>query len=83
METVVDILKISGIDIIDTNISKNVEIVQGKPRTSLGPFLPISSGDYTDKGFRNIKQKEVNGAIVYYSEWTGIGRDWLIGLLSR
>lgn len=46
METVVDILKISGIDIIDTNISKNVEIVQGKPRTSLGPFLPISSGDY-------------------------------------
>lgn len=46
MDTLVDILKKSGIDLVDTNISKNVEIVQGKPRTSLGPFLPISSGDY-------------------------------------
>lgn len=39
--------------------------------------------DYADKGFQNIKQKEKDGAVIYYSEWTGIGRDWLLGLLSR
>jgi len=36
--------------------------------------------EYAGRGFQNIKQKEVNGAPRYYSEWTGIGRDWLNGL---
>lgn len=39
--------------------------------------------EYADKGFQRIGQKEVNGIIVYYSEWTGVGRDWLIGLFSK
>jgi prophage antirepressor-like protein len=39
--------------------------------------------DYADKGFQNIKQKEKDGVVIYYSEWTGLGRDWLLGLFSR
>ena len=46
MDTLVEVLKSSGINLIDTNTSKSVEIVQGKVPTSFGPFLPIFSGDY-------------------------------------
>lgn len=38
--------------------------------------------EYANKGFQNIKQEEVDGYIRYYSEWTGIGREWLLGLFS-
>jgi prophage antirepressor-like protein len=40
--------------------------------------------EYASKGFMNIKQKEVERSTgtepVYYSVWTGLGRDWLLGL---
>jgi phage antirepressor YoqD-like protein len=37
---------------------------------------------YAGKGLQRIKDKEVNGKVVYYAEWTGIGRDWLLGIFS-
>jgi len=37
---------------------------------------------YAGKGLQRIKDKEVNGKVVYYAEWTGIGRDWLLGVFS-
>lgn len=37
---------------------------------------------YAGKEFQRIKDKEVNGKVVYYAEWTGIGRDWLLGVFS-
>jgi len=40
----------------------------------------ILYSEYSGHGLQNIKQKEINGAPRYYSEWTGIGRDWLNGL---
>jgi prophage antirepressor-like protein len=40
----------------------------------------LLNSEYADKSFVNIKQNEVNGHIVYYSEWTGLGRDWLVGM---
>jgi prophage antirepressor-like protein len=39
--------------------------------------------EYASRGFQNIKQREVNGATRYYAEWTGVGRDWLIGIFSK
>jgi len=39
--------------------------------------------EYAGKGLQNIKQKEVNGYARYYSEWTGLGRDWLNGLYRK
>ncbi len=34
----------------------------------------------------NIKQKEVKRSsgmeIVYYAQWTGVGRDWVLGLYA-
>lgn len=38
--------------------------------------------EYADKGFQSIKQGEKGGVVVYFSAWTGLGRDWVIGLLS-
>lgn len=35
---------------------------------------------YAGKDFQRIKDREVNGKVVYYAEWTGIGRDWLLGV---
>lgn len=42
----------------------------------------LLNAEYSDKGFQNIKQKEIDGKKdpVYYAEWTGIGRDWLVGM---
>jgi prophage antirepressor-like protein len=40
----------------------------------------LLNSEYSGKDFVNIKQKEVNGTTVYYSEWTGLGRDWLVGM---
>lgn len=39
--------------------------------------------EYAGRGFQNIKQRVINGAPRYYAEWTGVGRDWLIGLFSK
>jgi phage antirepressor YoqD-like protein len=40
--------------------------------------------EYADRGFQRIKQKEVSpGVVKYYAEWTGIGRDWLIGIFRE
>lgn len=39
--------------------------------------------EYSGKGFQNIKQREINGAPRYYAEWTGIGREWLMGLYAN
>ena len=39
--------------------------------------------EYAGRGFQNIKQRVINGAPRYYAEWTGGGRDWLIGLFSK
>jgi hypothetical protein len=37
---------------------------------------------YAGHGFQRIKDKELEGKIVYYAEWTGIGRDWLLGIFK-
>lgn len=39
--------------------------------------------EYSGRGFQKIKMSEINGAPRYYAEWTGVGRDWLIGLFSK
>lgn len=38
---------------------------------------------YSGKDFQRIKEGERNGKVIYYSEWTGIGRDWILGLFSE
>lgn len=38
--------------------------------------------EYADKGFTRIKQMEHSGVPRYYMQWTGIGRDWLLGLYA-
>lgn len=39
---------------------------------------------YADKGYQEIKQKEVNeDKIVYTSQWTGAGRAWLLSQFSQ
>lgn len=38
---------------------------------------------YAGRDLQRIKDKEVNGKIVYYAEWTGVGRDWLLGIFAR
>lgn len=42
----------------------------------------LLNAEYAEKGFQNLKQKEVEGKSepIYYAEWTGLGRDWLLGL---
>ncbi len=50
-------------------------------KDSRGLWLLYS--EYSGRGFQNIKQKEVNGAPRYYAEWTGVGRDWLVGLFAK
>jgi phage regulator Rha-like protein len=37
---------------------------------------------YSGKEFQRIKESEKNGKVIYYAEWTGIGRDWLLGIFS-
>lgn len=37
---------------------------------------------YAGRDLQRIKDKEVNGKIVYYAEWTGVGRDWLLGIFA-
>lgn len=37
---------------------------------------------YAGRDLQRIKDKEVSGKIVYYAEWTGVGRDWLLGLFA-
>lgn len=39
--------------------------------------------EYSGRGFQNIKQREINGSPRYYAEWTGVGRDWLVGLFAN
>lgn len=39
--------------------------------------------EYCGKGFQEIKQKETDGRVIYYATWTGLGRDWLVGLLKE
>jgi hypothetical protein len=46
MNMTIEILKDSAIDLIDTNLSKSIEIGQTKPRICTGPYLPIMSGNY-------------------------------------
>lgn len=43
----------------------------------------LLNSEYADKGFMNIKQLEKDGHIYYYGEWTGLGRDWLVGIFSK
>jgi hypothetical protein len=39
---------------------------------------------YSGKGYEALKQEELkNGCIVYYRHWTGKGRDFLLGLLTK
>jgi len=46
METLVDILKNTDIGLKDTNFSQNIEISQQRNNFALGPYLPISSGNF-------------------------------------
>lgn len=46
METFVDILKQPEIGLENTDLSQNVEVVQQKKNLTLGPYLPISSGNF-------------------------------------
>ena len=39
--------------------------------------------EYASKGFQNIKQREKENATIYYAEWTGLGRDWLVGMFHK
>lgn len=45
----------------------------------------LLNAEYSKKGFQNLKQKELEGKTepLYYSEWTGLGRDWLLGLFYK
>ena len=40
----------------------------------------LLNAEYSKNGFQNLKQKELEGKTepLYYSEWTGLGIDWLI-----
>lgn len=38
--------------------------------------------EYAGKGFEVIKQTETPGGAVYNRQWTGLGRDWLLGLYA-
>lgn len=46
METLADILKNTDIGLKDTNFSQDVEISQQRKNLILGPYLPISSGNF-------------------------------------
>ena len=37
---------------------------------------------YAGKGFTEIKEEEKNGTVIYYRRWTGLGRDWILGMIS-
>lgn len=37
---------------------------------------------YAGKGFTEIKEEEKNGTVIYYRRWTGLGRDWILGVMS-
>lgn len=50
-------------------------------KDSRGVWLLYSQ--YSGKDFQRIKEGERNGKVIYYSEWTGIGRDWILGLFSK
>ena len=39
--------------------------------------------EYASKGFQNIKQREKENVTIYYAEWTGLGRDWLVGMFHK
>jgi len=39
--------------------------------------------EYASKGFQNIAQREKENLTVYYAEWTGLGRDWLVGMFHK
>ena len=38
----------------------------------------LLTANYSEIGYQNLKQKETNGIIIYYAEWTNKGRDWLL-----
>lgn len=37
---------------------------------------------YSANGFQRIKEDVKHDKVIYYAEWTGIGRDWLLGVFS-
>ena len=46
MNNIDEIAKDANIKLVDTNISKKVEVNRGHITLSTGPFLPILSGNY-------------------------------------
>lgn len=48
---------------------------------SRGTWLLYS--EYAGRDFTRTKQREINGKPRYYTEWTGLGRDWLLGLNAK
>lgn len=42
----------------------------------------LLTANYSELGYQNLKQKEANGIIIYYAEWTNKGRDWLLQIFG-
>jgi phage antirepressor YoqD-like protein len=42
----------------------------------------LLTANYSEFGYQNLKQKEANGIIIYYAEWTNKGRDWLLQIFG-
>ena len=45
--------------------------------------LWLLTSKYSCLNYQNIKQKEINGIVIYYAEWTNAGRNWLLKMFEK